>query len=226
MPYCNKIIFPHNAAKGAATVMRYAGVLVLLIGVAAAYAFTEPAVCKRIRQQYNPETALRAEFDLSIYWKVREKTSKSHGMFTCAPGNRFRVETGSETYVSDGSVCWQYSRTNNQVVIRPLSQFNPSTLPSRVLSTALDDYRFSEQGRTGGLVTLIAQGDSVATTGYRSVKLDVRESDGTIETLEAIDGNGNIHTYRFKKTVFRKPADSATFTFEAPTDANVIDHRR
>lgn len=189
-------------------------------------AATEPDVNTRIRQLYRPDASIRAEFDQSIYWSVREKTSKSRGTIICAPGNRFRVTMGNDTYVSDGTTCWQYSSANKQVVIRSLAQFDPSTLPSRLLATALSDYRFTETGRTGDAVTLTSRPDSGVSAAYKGVKIDVKESDGTITLLETIDRNDNIHTYRFKKTVFGKPADAATFTFEAPTDANVIDYRK
>ena len=206
--------------------IRHLIILVSMFSFTAAVAASEPAICKQIRQRYNPGVPIRAEFDLSIYWSVREKTSKTRGTIMFAPGNRFRVEAGNDVYVSDGRTCWQYSKANNQVVIRNLSDLDPSTLPSRLLTTALSDYRFSETGRGGGgLITLTSAADTAANAVYRTVRIDVNGTDGAIVTLEATDRNGNIHTYRFKKTEFGKPADGAPFTFKVPTDANVIDHR-
>lgn len=185
-----------------------------------------PDVAARIRQHYRPDATFRSEFEQSIFWSVREKTSKNRGSIICAPGNRFRVTVGNDTYVSDGTTCWQYSSANKQLVIRSLAQFDPSTLPSRLLSTALSDFRFSETGRRGGIITLTSHPDTSAGSPYRIVRIDAGETDGIIVLLETTDRNDNVQTYRFKKTEFTAPADAATFTFEAPTDANVIDYRR
>jgi outer membrane lipoprotein-sorting protein len=199
---------------------------ILVLGTMIAAAAETPDVVTRIREHYRPDASIQADFDLSIYWSVREKTSKNHGSIICAPGNRFRVVIGNDVYVSDGTTCRQFSSANNQLVIRSIAQFDPSTLPSRLLATALSDYRFNETGRGGGIVTLSSRPDSSVSAAYRNVKIDVKEADGTIAVLETVDRNDNIQTYRFKKTVFGKPADAATFTFEAPTNANVIDYRK
>ena len=61
----------------------------------------------------------------------------------------------------------------------------------------------------------------------RAGKVGVSAAGNTsaVLSLEVTDDNGNVQTYRFKKTLFGKPVSDKTFTFEAPANATVIDHR-
>ena len=186
----------------------------------------EPAISALIKRKYGKTASFQAQFEQSIYWSVREKTSKHRGTLTVAPGNRFRIELNNETYVGDGTTVWQYSRGTNQVVVRNFAELNPSIHPSRLLTTYLSDYPFKEKTRGNGVVTLIWNGDTSGTQEYRSITVEARESDGIVTSLVLVDKNMNIHTYRFKKTVFGKTPPANTFTFEAPPDATVLDNRQ
>jgi outer membrane lipoprotein-sorting protein len=185
----------------------------------------EPEVCNRIRQKYSNTAFIQTEFDQSIYWAVREKTTKNHGSILLAPGNKFRVELANETWVSDGSVYWQYNRNGNQVVIDTCAKLDRSLLPSHFLTSFLSNHRFTEKIRGGGRVTLVWNADSTGDQEYRSITLSVQESSGTIASLVVTDKNMNIHTYLFRKTTFGKPLPATNFHFEAPPNAHIIDNR-
>jgi outer membrane lipoprotein-sorting protein len=200
-------------------------VAVLLSSAAPHLHAAEPAVCAKLRQHYADTTPLQIDFEQSIYWNVREKTSKKRGTATLAPGNRFRVEIGNDSWICDGVTCSHYNKENNQVVMRNFSDLDITTQPSHLLTTLLTKYRFEEKKRSGKEVTLAWHPDSSSSGEYTAITLTVTEATGTVTSLTFTDTNSNIHTYIFKKTVFGKPAPAATFEFEAPNNAYIIDNR-
>ena len=197
----------------------------LLFSFAATLPAAEPAVCRLLRQRYTDSADLQIDFEQSIYWSVREKTSKKKGTAILAPGNRFRIEVGGDAWICDGIVCRQYNRENNQLILRNFSDLDITTRPSRLIGTLLTDYRFEEKSRNGKELTLTGHPDSASSREYSDITLTVQEGAGTVTSLVFTDTNSNIHTYHFKKTVFGRPVPDATFEFEAPNDAHIIDNR-
>jgi outer membrane lipoprotein-sorting protein len=185
----------------------------------------EPAVCEKLRRHYADTTHLQIDFEQSIYWSVREKTSKKRGSAVLAPENRFRVEIGNDLWVCDGVTCSHYNKENNQVIIRNFSDLDITTQPSHLLSTLLTNYRFEEKSTKGKEMTLVWHPDSAASREYTAITLTVIEATGTVTSLTFTDTNSNIHTYQFKNTIFGRKVPAATFEFEAPNNAHIIDHR-
>jgi outer membrane lipoprotein-sorting protein len=179
-----------------------------------------------IKQKYSKSSCLYIEFEQSIYWIVREKTSKNTGSIALAPGDKFRVELANDVYVSNGATCWQYSKNTHQVIVRNLKDLDRSTYPSYLLTTIIDNYRFTEKDRTKQQVTFAAAADSTTLPEYTAVTITVQPVSGTVTSLKLTDKNGNITTYQFKKTVFNKQHSQHQFEFEAPPDADIIDYRK
>lgn len=200
-----------------------AGIL-LFLSVRAAVS-SEPAVCALIRKKYTSTAFIRTDFTQKIYWSVREKTSKKRGSLSLAPGNKFRVTLGNDTYVSNGNTVWHYNRNNGQVVIRNVSDINLASLPAHILTTFFANWTFSEKRRSGSSVVLAGKADSISAENYRSLAVTADASDGTVSKLVITDNNNNIHTYILSKTSFGEKIADTTFEFEAPPDAHTIDKR-
>ena len=205
--------------------MRLSVPIVLLFLIAAHLQAAEPAICKQLRRNYADTAHLQIDFEQSIYWSVREKTSKKRGSAQLAPGNKFRVSVGNDLWVCDGVVCTQYNKANNQVVLRNFSDMDITTRPSHLFTTLLTNYRFEEQNRNAREVTLVWHPDSAASREYTALTLTVAPKSGTVTSLKFTDTNSNEHTYIFKKTVFGTALPAATFEFEAPKNAHIIDNR-
>ncbi len=177
-----------------------------------------------IRKYYNPESSLSAQFSLTIFWSVREKQEKKKGSITLAAGNRFRVQTDVETWVSDGSTFWDYAPASKQVVIKRLADVDRSSLPSQIFSRYLTEFHFQESDRRDGVVQLSWKNDS-ADAPYASIRLWVREQAGRIERCVMTDRNGNTFTYVFSGTVFGRNFSRETFEFAIPKSARIVDMR-
>lgn len=179
----------------------------------------------QLKKNYSGSSAVYGEFEQSIFWPVREKTTRQKGTLALAPGNRFRVEAGQESYISNGVFCWQYSKNTRQCTIDNFSSLDRSVHPSYLLSNLLEHCTFRETKKSGKQITLEAMPDAGSMTGYSAVRLVVEPASGTIALVMFTDKNGNVHTYDFKKTVFKKNYPENHFEFEVPRDAEIIDHR-
>ena len=185
----------------------------------------EPALCKKMRSMYNDSKTITTDLEQSIFWTVREKTTRKKGTLIIAPGNRFNVNLSDETLVSDGTIYWQYSKKNNQVVIRNITDLDISSLPATILSRFLNDYTFTEKEQKGKTTILEWIADNSKKSAHQNVSLMVSTKTGIVQSLSFSDENGNIHTYRFKHTVFNRSVPEKTFTFKVPADANIVDNR-
>jgi len=196
-------------------------VIPLMVGILCGAASAD--IKQLILQKYSPKNSFSIDFDQSIYWSVREKTSKKSGTIVIAPVDKFRIELSDETYVSNGLICWQHSVKNRQVVIRSINDIDMSFHPSNLLASFLARYTFTEKQE--GDATVLSATDTVADSDYRKVAITAMGKTGLVKKLVYTDKNDNVHTYIFKKTVFTIKPASSLFEFEVPTDATVIDHR-
>lgn len=185
----------------------------------------EPVVLKKIRSNYIGTRTIDITFEQSIFWIIREKTTRKKGTLIIAPGNKFNVILSDEILVSDGITYWQYSKKNNQVVIRNVKDLDLSSLPANILSSFITRYTFRIKERKGKSTVLEWTDDTKDTKSYRNVSLEVLNESGIVQTLSFTDNNGNIHTYKFKKTLFDRAVPENTFQFKAPADVNIVDNR-
>lgn len=205
------------------------GLIILNLAVSSVHsdttATTVSPLLSLLRKNYNPETPLSAKFSLTIYWSVREKEEKKKGTIILAPGDRFRITLGSETFVSNGETFWQYSPTTNQVVVKRLADVDRTALPSRILDRSIAGYPFREVERKKDLVRLAWKSDS-AGAPYSHIVVWVQETDGTISRCVMTDRNENTFTYVFSATTFGKNISKERFEFELPKNARIIDMRK
>lgn len=178
-----------------------------------------------VRKQYNPNASVEAKVTLTIYWSVREKEEKKQGRLILAPGDRFHVTLGSETFVSNGSIVWDYNSAADQVVINRFADIDLSNSPSRLFAKYLLSCPFRELGRANGSAELSWKSDS-SQAPYPSIRVWVQVATGTITKCEMTDRNGNLFTYTFTGTVFGKNASKETFDFVIPKSARVVDSRK
>ncbi len=177
-----------------------------------------------LRKNYNPETPLSTKFSLTIYWSVREKEEKKLGRIVLAPGDKFRVTVGGETFVSNGKTFWHYSAQANQAVVKGLADVDRATLPSQIFARSIAVYPFREQERKKNTVLFAWKGDS-AGAPYTAIRLWVQETSGQITRCVMTDHNDNTFTYIFSATAFGKKYSKETFEFAVPENARTVDMR-
>jgi outer membrane lipoprotein-sorting protein len=188
----------------------------------------EPAIMKTVRRLYDGQTALEARFDLHILWKVREKEESKTGKLFLAPGDKFRVELGASTWVSNGRTYWEASRDKNtvQVIIKGASEIDRSMLPSQIVQRYVKNHGYTLKETLGPLTVVACKADSASKTPEAErVELSIDSKTGTIKTLLVVDKNGNESAYRFKKTEFPANIPESAFDYAIPKGASILDMR-
>jgi outer membrane lipoprotein-sorting protein len=187
-------------------------------------AAAEPSIMALIRKQYNPNMTLQTQFDLDIFWSIREKTEHKSGSITIAPQNKFRVEINGELFISNGQQYWNYNKKVSQVTIDDVQNIDISSLPSQLLQTYLTQYTYVEKGSSGSDIILEWTKDSADKSVYTAIKIWANRSTGIISKLETTDRNSNISTYTFRKTIFGGKIPKGEFNFEVPKNAQVLNN--
>ncbi len=180
----------------------------------------------RIKSNYSANKGLKVDFDMEIFWAVREKTEENQGTLFLMPGDKFRLEVGNVTYVCDGVTYWQYSKNSSQVIVKNLLDVDLSMHPSQVLSTYLDDFTYAvdSQDEKNARLSWKPENDQ-ANTRTKSISVDIDKQQGTLKQIEIIDKSGNRTRYRFNKTKLNVDIPDDRFTFQIPEDARVLDTR-
>jgi|WetSurMetagenome_2_1015567.scaffolds.fasta_scaffold00026_19 outer membrane lipoprotein carrier protein len=182
----------------------------------------------RIKENYSGGVSLSATFEVHISWKVRETQETKRGSIVLAPGDRFRVELGPSLWVSDGKTVWQYDKTINQAVAKPLSAVDDALLPSRAVSRYCSVYPLVRRPGSGRDAVFEWKPDSAGNgkTGDVSfVSMTADTKTAVVKTLRVIDGNGNESTYTFFRTAVGGRTPAGAFEFVPPKGARVLDQR-
>lgn len=185
----------------------------------------ESSILELVKKNYSTANTIQAQFDLDIYWNVREKKEHKSGKLFIAPNDRFRVEAGEETMVSDGHFYWDYNRKASQVVIKNLRDLDAGMLPSGLLTTYLTKYALKEKKRDGGEAVFEWKADSASNLSTAAIAARVQTNTGVVNSLIVTDRSGNTQTYTFKKTAFGRKIPQEVFRFEAPKNARIVDNR-
>jgi chaperone LolA len=186
----------------------------------------EPPIVTMLKQKYGKDAALEVQFNLEIFWKIREKTEHKTGALFVGPKDRFRLELDKTVWVSDGRTYWQYSKATGQVVIKHLQDIDLSMHPSQVINTYLNSFTFviKEQNEQEAVLSgKPAAADKTAEA--REVTLWVDAKKAVLKKLFVVDKNGNESTYTFTKTRIGADIAQSTFTFKVPEGASVLDTR-
>jgi Outer membrane lipoprotein-sorting protein len=183
---------------------------------------------KTVRALYSEKTPVETMFDLHILWKVREKEESKSGKLCYAPGDKFRVELGTASWVCNGQTYWEATRDGNnvQVVIKRAADIDLSMHPSQVLHMYLAKFVFRLKEQQGPKTIVEWKADSLSETTQTSrIDLTIDSKQGTITALDIVDKNGNESDYRFKKTKTPAHLPDRTFDYAIPKGASVLDMR-
>jgi len=196
----------------------------------ASYGMTGEEVIKKVRKRYEKLKRFSADFERTFEWKLAEETHRFKGKLYLKKPNRFRLETETQTVVSDGKQVWTYVYANEQVVLTSYSDMRGMPKWEDLL------FEYGEQYRAE-YVALEKVGDKQC----HSVKLIPKEKDKDADVAEMkvwvdsdrwvvlktayVDLNGDVTTYRLSEVAVDPKMDDALFTFQVPEGVDVVDMR-
>lgn len=178
-----------------------------------------------VKKRYNNNKKLYAQFDLKVYWGIREKTENKEGILYLGDEDRFNLTLGSTQWVCDGATFWQYNTKTSQVIIKDLLDVNLSMHPSSVITRFLS-YNFKYEGTKKKEAHFVCTNIAEKSKGtYTSLEIWINKKDNTVSVIKFVDRSENESTYTFKKTDFDTDIKEEQFTFTVPEGADVVDTR-
>ncbi|MBT8398862.1 MAG: outer membrane lipoprotein carrier protein LolA [Rhodothermia bacterium] len=211
---------------------RSAFILVLfLIGLAAtgivdAHAQSGEEVVAAVRNRLQQSKALSAEFDQTFASEYIDHTESVDGTILLQ-GDKYRVETPLQTFVTDGKVTWIYNRAENQVLINNFVEDETTFSLNRFLFDFDDRYYVAEMegaplDANHYRVTLRAFD---ASEFFPEVTMVVDRVTYAIARLEVVDANQTLITINLRNLDLNPEVDPRAFTFDPPESSEIVDLR-
>lgn len=200
---------------------------VLLVGHPAASAQDGAALMERLRATYESIDALRAEFTQTMTSEYSD-TEESFEGIVILDGNRYRVEAGPNTFVTDGEVTWIYDESKNQVLINDYVEDETAFSLNDFFFKSNEDYEVTQteqtnlEGETHHILHLAPKRDDAF---FSAVTIWMRDRDDLATRLEVLDVNGTRMTFGLDNIELNPPVEDAMFSFTPPDGAEVIDLR-
>lgn len=178
-------------------------------------------ILDRLRTRYESTDALRAHFTQTI------GDASMEGTLTLR-GNAYRIETGDQTLVTDGTTAWVYSKSEKQVLVNDAVADETAFSPADFFTHYPDRFNVKVQGsesiggvRHDRLQLTPKEGGSF----LREVTLFVRASDALPTRVQIVDGNGTRVAFDLRDVEVNPRLSNDVFRFVAPQGAEVVDLR-
>ncbi len=183
---------------------------------------------ENVKDKYDSIKDAEFKFSQRTKFAVSKKEQTVRGTLVIKKGNKYRVETGKNTIVTDGATVWSYSAATKQVLIDHYKENERSLTPEKILSAAPKDYTPSSAGseKIGKVQTRILKlvpksEDSMVGT----MKLWVDESTWLIKKAEIVDDNGKETLYTVLEARINIGIPDSRFTFQIPSGVEAVDLR-
>ena len=178
-------------------------------------------ILDRLRARYESTDALRAHFTQTV------GSASMEGTLTMR-GDAYRIETGDQTLVTDGTTAWVYSKSEKQVLVNDAVADETAFSPADFFTNYPDRFDVTVQGSEsiGGV-----RHDRLKLTPkesgsfLREVTLFVRASDALPTRVQIVDGNGTRVAFDLRDVEVNPRLSNDVFRFVAPQGAEVVDLR-
>jgi outer membrane lipoprotein carrier protein len=206
-------------------------ILIVVLGLALpppAMGQSEALTLTDVQAAYEALDGLRASFTQVISSEFAGDTTRIEGTVLLS-GNKYRVETPSQTVVTNGTTTWIYTPADSQVVVNDTEKNASTVTPETFLTASTDRYTVTSRTTTTRSGTRHVQLQLSATDSdarFKNATLWVRASDRVVTRMRATDRNGSTLDLRLQDLVVNPPLKKEPFTFSPPEGIEVIDLRR
>ena len=210
---------PTPLRRRAPAVLALAALAVLSTGQAAAQ--NADAVARRLQAEYRNVRSLQADFVQTL------GRQQLRGSITVR-GEAFRIELPEQTLVSDGRTLWSYTRTDNQVIVQDYRPQEVGFSIGQVFTDWGSQFRVTGATRAtigGARHDVLAMVPRQAGSSVRDATLYVRSTDAVPTMVRVHDVNGQTLSFDLRNVRLNPRLAAGTFTFRAPSGAEVVDLR-
>ncbi|NNF03544.1 MAG: outer membrane lipoprotein carrier protein LolA [Rhodothermales bacterium] len=193
-------------------------------------AATDPDAARtaeRLQERYESLVSMRAQFVHTMQSDFLDSNERYAGTLVFE-NEKYRVETGGQTIVTDGVVTWVHNVAERQVLINDYDADESTFSLTEILRAFDREYEATSverttEGETSYSVLELIPRDVF--TDYQSVRLWIRDSDGLVSRMRLVDLNDAVLEFELSELVFNPSVDAATFTFVAPEGTEIVDLR-
>jgi outer membrane lipoprotein carrier protein len=186
---------------------------------------TAQDVIQNVQKAYNDISDAKASFSQTVKFG-KQKAQNSSGTLYIKKEKKYRIETGSQTIVTDGSTSWSYTPCKKQVVIDYYKETGNTFSPNKYLFQYPENFYSDLTGTekiSGNDVYVLTL--KPRESGYvKSAKLWVGKDDWMIKKIYIVTDE-STSTYSVKNIQTNIGLSSSKFTFSPPEGTEVIDMR-
>ena len=210
----------------------------VLIGLLTAPAVAQPsdttdaaeegrALLRDVQATYNALEGMRATFTQTVIPAFSEDSTRMRGLLLLQ-GNRYRVETSRETFVTNGRTTWIYAPADSQVVVNDAAQDPATVSPQTLFMDYTDRYRVeamqtkTAKGTPHRVLSLVP---TARDARFTSLRMWVRRDDGLVTRLRVEEAGGAVVQIEFDDLLSSPDVPPNAFTFDPPPGVDVVDLR-
>jgi len=186
---------------------------------------TAQEVIQNVQNVYKDITDAKASYTQTIKFN-KSKAQTSSGTLYIKKEKKYRIETGSQTIVTDGNTSWSYTPSKKQVVIDNYKETGNSFSPNKYLFQYPENFYSDLTGTekiSGKDVYVLSL--KPRESGYvKSAKLWVGKDDWMIKKI-VITTDESTSTYSVKNIQTNTGVSNSKFSFTPPEGTEVIDMR-
>lgn len=186
---------------------------------------TAQEVIQNVQSAYKDITDAKALFTQTVKFR-KSNAQTSSGTLYIKKENKYRIETGSQTIVTDGSTSWSYTPSKKQVVIDYYKETGNSFSPNKYLFQYPENFYSDLTGTdkiSGKDVYILSL--KPRESGYvKSAKLWVGKDDWMIKKITIVTDE-STSVYSVKNLQTNTGLSNSKFTFSPPEGTEVIDMR-
>lgn len=186
---------------------------------------TAQEVIQNVQNAYKDITDAKASFSQTVKYN-KSKAQSSSGTLYIKKESKYRIETGSQTIVTDGSTSWSYTPSKKQVVIDYYKETGNTFSPNKYLFQYPENFYSDLTGTeklNGKDVYVLSL--KPRESGYvKSAKLWVGKDDWIIKKIYILTDESSS-TYSIKNIQTNIGVSNSKFTFTPPEGVEVIDMR-
>jgi outer membrane lipoprotein-sorting protein len=182
-------------------------------------------IVKKIKSTYNSTPRGTVRFEQT------NQGGKSTGTLVYNTGDRYRLELGKQTMVSNGQKVWVYNSEKNQVVISKPAQGSGKLTPSEILTAFPGDYAtelVGEQKVNGRAVWVVrcTPGSGKKVGDVQKATLYIDKSTYRFQQVEIESPSMGSVKIRILSATYGGTIPESRFAFAAPKGVRVVDLSR
>ncbi len=185
-------------------------------------------IVKKVKETYQDLRTVIIEFEQDFKWKLAGTNQKVNGKIIIKDNVKYHVEIDNNTIVTDGKTIWNYSKANNQVIIKNAEKADADQLPSKILLKYAEDYHVTlvgEERLQNAECYVLLFKSKTGDDYYQQMKAWISKKNWMTAKIEQTDINQNVNTYLIRSVQTNTPIDDSNFIFRTPKGVEEIDMR-